>query len=170
MRIFIHIEFSEKLDHVFFDKIDSCLERSGYLHGEFCQGYFDVDKKWRDISWGERTAKVSELFILKCEYLYSDKSSWNTLWVELPCKRIPLNLLEIGTSFDCGYHHSFTKVEKVDALRLEALALDLHKTLNASDTAAWSDILLAEGGEPWFRFSKEEWKTLGNLPIKEEND
>jgi hypothetical protein len=78
--------------------------------------------------------------------------------------------LAINTSFDCGYYHSFTKAEKEDALRLEALSLDLHKTLNASDTAAWSDFHLAEGGEPWFRFSKKEWKPLGNLPIKEEND
>jgi hypothetical protein len=41
-------------------------------------------------------------------------------------------------------------------LRFEALCSDLHQTLNATDAAAWVDILEAEGGKPWFYFSKTE--------------
>jgi hypothetical protein len=166
MRIFIHIEFSNALNDTFFGQLDRCFEHLGYLPGNYCQGFSNKDSKWVDVVWKNRAIAALELLTLKCEYLYSSKSDWDTIWVELPCKRSLPHLLVLNTSHDFGYNNSFTKYEKDQALRIEALALSLHKTLNANDTAAWSDYHLSEGGEPWFRFSKEEWKPLGELPIE----
>jgi len=159
--IYVDIQFTRALDQSFFDQIDGCLGRVGYSRGEFCRGY-DPLRKWADVNWSERAAKINELYLLWCGYSYLNKPADDTIWVNLTCERAPL--LQLKTNYYFGQGAVFTKAEKVEMLRFEALCLDLHKALGAEDTSAWTDLERAEGMEPWFHFSAKEWRPLGELP------
>jgi hypothetical protein len=57
---------------------------------------------------------------------------------------------------------AYTRDQIQSALRLEALSLDLHRSLHATETEALNED--DADAEPWFRFSAEEWRPLGELP------
>jgi hypothetical protein len=162
-KIYVDIKFTRALDQSFFAQIDSCFDRAGYFRGDFCKGFSARLREWADINWSERAGKVSQLIVLKCEYSYINKSADDTIWVEITCKREPLTLM-LKSNYYFGYGAVFTKAEKAQVLRFEALCLDLHKVLEAEDTSAWTDFERAEGMEPWFHFSAKEWRPLGELP------
>jgi hypothetical protein len=165
-RISIYMEFSEALDEVFFTRLDNCFEHLGYSSGN-CEVHSGKDSGWIDVAWNERASNASKLPLLKCKYLYSSKSDWDTIWILIQCQTQPFHHMAINTSHDFGYNNSFTNDEKEQALRIEALSLELHKALNANDTAAWSDYHLSEGGgNHGFIFQKMSGNHLVNCPSK----
>jgi hypothetical protein len=62
-----------------------------------------------------------------------------------------------------GPQSCYSAVERADALTVQEIVLQLHEKFNAIDSRA-----IGENGEkPWFHFSKDEWRLLGNLPPAE---
>jgi len=60
---------------------------------------------------------------------------------------------------------AYTEKEKARILKVESITLQLHQRFNAFN----SEGVYNEDEIPWFHFSKEEWKTIGDLPVCEDD-
>jgi len=75
---------------------------------------------------------------------------------EMVCDKIFMHAM-------AGPKSCYSAEEKADALTVQDLTMQLHEKFSAIDSCA-----IGENEEnPWFHFSKAEWKQLPDLPLAE---
>jgi hypothetical protein len=143
-----------------FEQVDACFTRAKYVPDIFCQVHAKDAEKWDDIAWTSRSSAFSEgvSFVMVYRDMLEDDR------IRLRLSHYDEDLWMVLETSIAGYCYEYSQKAKARVLRLEALSLDLHKTLEASETEAYNE--WAE--EPFFRFAEDGWKPVGDLPLEAE--
>jgi hypothetical protein len=145
----------------FFEMLNQCFTKQGFSIPEsalFVPLSSTNEVKLNEIKWKDIGLMFSQGCSVKTGYLLPPnfRISISISFHNNCCDRISL------AAPVRGFKLAYSKEEADNAYKLEALCMKLHAELNATDTTAKSNYR----EEPWFRFSKEEWKPLGELPVE----
>ena len=159
-RTYVHIEFERlKLTPSFFETLDVCFGKHG-LSPAPCAIIIPIDPAGdHKVAWKE----IGKAFLwgkfIRAGYM-AEPHHAVTINISYDQEYICDHLRMVAPVWAFGWEYD--QEEKEKNLKLEAVCLELHNSLHAYNTVAKAE---GKNDEPWFRFSKQEWKPLGELPM-----
>lgn len=162
-----------KVDEEFYEKIDRCFRLTGFkllpdsndfLTTGVMMGVPEVDG-WTVVEWPHPGLIMPKGCLLMLRYSIQGNTgnvrAVFTIDVNFSECMVADRLLICSSV--CESLFCYDEFETDFILRLQFLARELHRTFDAAETMG-EDGVYAE--EPLFRFSKEEWLTIGKLPLE----
>ena len=154
-----------KVSDQFFEKIDHCFEKIGFELCKNSESFFrtmvwmpEPAEDWKDIEWSERTQTLHKGNTLNLEYS-SGESFWSVKIYYSGTMTAECVSIE---AVNIGYLREYTEKDRDLAVRYQSVAQEIHRIFGATETKAMVEEYY---DEPWFRFSENEWRTVGDLPL-----
>ncbi len=155
-----------RITEEFFEKIDHCFEKVGFRpygkvkreeSGFWAMLFTPETDGCEYIDWSRRDRTLNRGETLMLQYSPGEREFWH-VWIYLSGTMLTDSLSIMA--YNMGYLSIYSETDRELALRYQFVSQEIHRMFGATETKAIEDF----HDEPWFRFSEDEWRTVGDLP------